>query len=138
MKTIFENVINRGMFDLKGLLKKIDTFNIEGKLTDEDRDELYTKAREAANVANSVDVIAKVAELEQRVLALENAGADNDTATGETTAEEYVVGKWYYNGDKVMFEGTEYTCIAPEGVVCTWSPAEYPAYWDKASEKDVL
>lgn len=131
MKTIFEEVINRGAFDLKGLLKKIDTFNVEGKLTDEDRDELYTKARNAANVENSVDVIAKVAELEQRVIKLESASADNDTATGETTVDEYVAGKWYYNGDKVMFEGAEYVCIAPDGNVCTWSPKEYPAYWEK-------
>lgn len=138
MKTIFENVINRGAFDLKGLLKRIDTFNIEGKLTDEDRDDLYIKAREAADVANSVDVIAKLTELEQRVLALEKAGVDDDTVTGDTTADEYVVGKWYYNGDKVMFEGTEYVCIAPESAVCTWSPKEYPAYWDKANGEDVL
>ena len=138
MKTIFENVINRGMFDLKDLLKRIDTFNIEGKLTDEDRDDLYIKAREAADVANSVDVIAKLTELEQRVLALEKAGVDDDTATGNTTADEYVVGKWYYNGDKVMFEGEEYVCIAPESAVCTWSPKEYPAFWGKASGEDVL
>ena len=138
MKTIFENVINRGAFDLGGLLKKIDVFNIEGKLTDEDRDELYVKARNAANAENSVDVIAKLAELEQRVLALENARIDNDTATGDTTADEYVVGKWYYTGDKVMFEGAEYVCIAPEGAVCTWSPAEYPAFWNKSSGEDVL
>lgn len=131
MKTIFESVINRGMFDLGGLLKKIDTFNIEGKLTDEDRNELYAKARKAANVENSVDVIAKLAEFEKRILALENAGVDDDTATGDTTADEYVVGKWYYTGDKVMFEDAEYVCIAPEGSVCTWSPKEYPAYWDK-------
>ena len=130
MKTIFENVINRGNFDLGELLKKIDTFNIEGKLTDEDRDELYTKARKAADVENSVDVIAKLTELEQRVIKLENAGADNDEIT--ETVEEYVVGKWYYGGNKVMFEGTEYTCIAPESAVCTWSPKEYPAYWEKA------
>lgn len=130
MKTIFEEVIKRGMFDLKGLLKKIDTYNVEGKLTDEERNELYAKARKAANVENSIDVISKLTELEQRVIKLENAGA-NDTVTGETTADEYVVGKWYYNGDKVTFEGTEYICIAPAGAVCTWSPAEYPAYWDK-------
>ncbi|MBP1549402.1 MAG: hypothetical protein J6A05_05300 [Oscillospiraceae bacterium] len=134
MKTIFEEVINRGTFDLKGLLKKIDTFNVEGKLTDEDRDELYVKARNAANAENSVDVIAKLTELEQRVLALEKAGVDDDTVTGDTTADEYTIGKWYYSGDKVTFEGAEYTCIAPEGKVCTWSPKEYPAYWDKVSE----
>lgn len=130
MKSIFENVINRGMFDLKGLLKKIDTFNIEGKLTDEDRDELYAKAREKANVNNSVDVIAKVIELEQRVIKLESASA-NDTVTGETVVDEYVAGKWYYNGDKVMFEGTEYVCTAPESAVCTWTPKEYPTFWEK-------
>ena len=138
MKTIFEEVISRGMFDLKGLLKKIDTFNIEGKLTDEDRNELYTKAREKANVNNSVDVIAKLAEFEKRILALENAGVDDDMATGDTTADEYVVGKWYYNGDKVMFEGAEYVCIAPESAVCTWSPKEYPAFWNKVNGEDVL
>ena len=134
MKTIFEEVISRGAFDLKGLLKKIDVFNVEGKLTDTERDELYTKARNAANAENSVDVIAKLAELEQRVLALEKAGVDDDTVTGDTTADEYVVGKWYYNGDHISFEGAEYVCIAPESVVCTWSPQEYPAFWDKASE----
>ena len=138
MKTIFEEVKNRGAFDLKGLLKKIDVFNVEGKLTDEDRDWLYTKAREKANVNNSVDVIAKLTELEQRVLALEKAGVDDDTVTGDTTADEYVVGKWYYSGDKVMFEGEEYVCIAPEGSVCTWSPKEYPVFWGKVSEEDVL
>lgn len=134
MKSIFEEVINRGAFDLKGLLNKIDVFNVEGKLSDTEREELYTKARKAASTENSVNILAKVAELEQRVIKLENAGADNDTATGETTVDEYVVGKWYYTGDKVMFEGEEYVCIAPEGAVCTWSPAEYPAFWDKASE----
>ena len=134
MRTIFESVISRGAFDLGGLLKKIDVFNVEGKLTDEDRDELYAKAREKANVNNSVDVIAKVAELEQRVIKLESASVDNDTAIGDTTADEYVVGKWYYNGDHISFEGAEYVCIAPESVVCTWSPQEYPAFWDKASE----
>ena len=45
--------------------------------------------------------------------------------------EEYTVGKWYYNGNKVSFDGKNYNCIAPEGVVCVWSPTEYPAYWEE-------
>ena len=44
---------------------------------------------------------------------------------------EYVVGKWYYNGDKVSFKGKNYECIAPSGVVCTWSPEGYPTYWQE-------
>ena len=41
MKTIFENVIARGDYDLAGLLKKIDGYHIAGRLSDDERDELY-------------------------------------------------------------------------------------------------
>ena len=34
------------------------------------------------------------------------------------------------NGDKITFEGGKYKCIAPDGVVCVWSPKEYPVYWE--------
>lgn len=126
MKTIFENVIARGDYDLAGLLKKIDGYHIAGRLSDAERDELYEKARTGANPAESVDVLAKIAELERRVKALEER---QDSGTGSTDVPEYEVGKWYYKDDKVMYNGKEYTCTAPDGVVCVWSPAEYPAYW---------
>lgn len=45
--------------------------------------------------------------------------------------EEYEAGTWYYRGDKVVFEGGVYVCVAPAGQVCTWSPAEYAQYWKK-------
>ena len=127
MKTIFENVIARGDYDLAELLKKIDVYHIAGRLSDAERDELYEKARTGANPAESVDVLAKIAELERRVKALEER---QDSGTGSTDVpDEYVVGKWYYKDDKVMYDGKKYTCTAPDGVVCVWSPAEYPAYW---------
>ena len=129
MKTIFENVIARGDYDLAGLLKKIDGYHIAGRLSDEERDELYEKARTSANPAESVDVLAKIAELERRVKVLEDR---QDSGTGSTDVPEYEVGKWYYKDDKVMYDGKEYTCTAPEGVVCVWSPAEYPAYWTQS------
>ena len=126
MKTIFENVIARGDYDLAGLLKKIDGYHIAGRLSDAERDELYEKARTGANPAESVDVLAKIAELERRVKALEER---QDSGTGSNDVPEYEVGKWYYKDDKVMYDGKKYTCTAPDGVVCVWSPAEYPAYW---------
>ena len=126
MKTIFENVIARGDYDLAGLLKKIDGYHIAGRLSDDERDELYEKARTGANPAESVDVLAKIAELERRVKALEEG---HDSGTGSNDVPEYEVGKWYYKDDKVMYDGKEYTCTAPDGVVCVWSPVEYPAYW---------
>ena len=84
MKTIFENVIARGDYDLAGLLKKIDGYHIEGRLSDDERDELYEKARTGANPAESVDVLAKIAELERRVKALEESGRLPPTASAST------------------------------------------------------
>ena len=129
MKSIFENVIKKGGYDLAELLLKIDTYHIEGKLTDAERDELYEMARVGASVEGSTDVMAKLLELDERVKALEAGGV---TPAPSDEYPEYVAGKWYYNGDKITFENARYICIAPEGFVCTWSPSEYPAYWEKA------
>lgn len=135
MKNIFESVIARGGYDLGSLLKKIDVYHIEGKLTDEEKDELYHKARGEANVINSIDIMAKLMELEDRVRKLEQDEPETEPETPDTPdtpAEvypEYVPGKWYRAGDKITFGGKNYVCSAPEGVVCTWNPDEYPAYW---------
>ena len=122
MKAIFESVINRGGYDLSDLLKKIDSYHIEGKLTDTEKDELYRKARGEATP--NVDVMAKLMELEERVRKLESAEAPE-----QEDYPEYVPGKWYYTGDKISYGGKNYICSAPAGVVCTWNPDEYPAYW---------
>ena len=124
MKSIFESVIHGGGYDLSGLLKKIDRYHIEGKLTDTEKDELYRKARGEATP--NVDVMAKLMELEERVRKLESAEVPEVPAA---EYPEYVPGKWYYTGDKISHGGKNYVCIAPDGAVCTWNPDEYPAYW---------
>lgn len=131
MKEVFLTAIN-GDFNLPDMLGKIDTHHIAGNLTDADREELICKAREKADPMHGVDVMQMLRDHDARIRALEEAGK---TAGGESTGAtvpDYQVGKWYYNGDKVTFDGKVYTCIAPGGVVCTWSPAEYPAYWELA------
>lgn len=127
MYEIVKNVLNQGGYNLTDIIKKIDTLWTQGKLTDEEYTELTEKARSGAKSEHSVDVLAKLEEFDKRLTALENGQDSEDTA--EDVAE-YVSGKWYYNGDKCLFEGETYTCIAPDGVVCVWSPAEYPAYWE--------
>ena len=130
MKKLFENVIARGGYDLGVMLKKIDSYHVEGKLTDAEKDELYAQARAGADMKSSMDVLAKLEELEARVRALEEGGSSTGgNETGDTVAE-YVPGKWYYAGDRVTFEGKRYVCSAPKGVVCVWSPGKYPAYWE--------
>ncbi len=125
MYTIIKNVIGRGGYDLSGLLTKINTLWVEGSLTTEQKEELILQAQNGADTQHSVDVLRKLEELDRRVKALEQ----NESVTPETI-EEFVVGKWYYTGDACLFNSEKYTCIAPAGVACVWSPADYPAYWE--------
>ena len=125
MYDVIRDVINTQRYVLADMLHKIDTLWAQGDIDDDQRTELIALAQGNANTAQEVNVLAKLEELEQRVRALETGS----TEPGEAYPD-YVAGKWYYNGDKITFEGGKYQCIAPDGVVCVWSPTEYPAYWE--------
>lgn len=127
MYEIIKNVIQSGRYELTDMLTKIDTLWVQSSLTDDERTELIALAREGADVSQSVDVLEKLADLDKRVATLERAGA-TDPEPGEEYPE-YIPGKWYYKDDKCTYKGSKYICTAPEGVVCVWSPDEYPAYW---------
>ena len=124
MYSIIKKVIDRGEYDLNSIMAKVNTLWAEGSLDDGQREELIASARGGADNRNSVDVLAKLEELDRRVKALE----DGNTEQSEEVPA-FVVGKWYYAGDVCTFDGVKYTCIAPDGVVCVWSPVDYPAYW---------
>lgn len=131
MQNIIDKVIESKNFELSDMLKKIDTLWVQGSINEETKKRLADKARNNANVQNSFDIVAKLEELDKRIKALEEAGTNTETEEPTESYEEYTVGKWYYNGNKVSFDGKNYNCIAPEGVVCVWSPTEYPAYWEE-------
>ena len=131
MYEIVKNVLNSGGYDLTAIIKKIDSLWVQGKLTDSEYNELISSARNGAKTEHSVDILTKLEELDKRLKVLENFEAPSDSTEG--TVEEYAVGKWYYKGDKVFFEGKAYVCTAPEDTVCVWSPKEYPAYWSEVS-----
>lgn len=120
-----KNVLSQGGYNLTDILNKIEILWVKGKLTDEQQKELIALARDGAKPKNSIDVLAKLDELEKRIRALEG---DSDNSNSETYLE-FKKGMWYYTGDKVSFEGEIYICTAPEGHVCVWSPTEFPAYW---------
>ena len=125
MYDVIKDVINTQRYVLADMLHKIDTLWAQGDLDDDQRTELIALARDNADMAQEVNALARLEELEQRVRALETGS----TEPGEAYPD-YVVGKWYYSGDKITFEGSKYKCIAPDGVVCVWSPKEYPVYWE--------
>lgn len=126
MYEIIKNVIESRVYELNDMIKKINTIWIEGEITDEQKDELITMAQENADYSQSVDIMKKLNEIEERLRKLEDGGI-----IVPEEYPEYVDGKWYYRGDKITFNGEHYTCIAPDGQVCTWSPEGYPAYWQK-------
>lgn len=126
MYRIFESAM-ANPFDLSAMLERINTHHILGNLTGDERDRLESLARSKADPAGGLNVMAKLQELDARIAALENGNA---SAGDDAAAAEYVPGKWYYKGDLVTFGGSVYVCTAPEGQVCVWSPAEYPAYWE--------
>lgn len=125
MYDVIKDVINTQRYVLADMLHKIDTLWAQGDIDDEQRTDLIALAQGNADTAQEVNVLAKLEELEQRVRALETGS----TEPGEAYPD-YVVGKWYYSGDKITFEGVKYKCIALDGVVCVWSPKEYPVYWE--------
>ena len=133
MYSVVKSVIESRNYELSDMLKKINTLWVQGVknggISDEEKEALIDLARQNAEVQQSIDILAKLEELDMRVKALEE-GKKDDSEGDETGYPEYVAGKWYYTGNIVMFEGKTYKCIAPAGAVCTWSPSEYPVYWE--------
>lgn len=128
--SIIRSAIETGSYDLSSMLETIAYHQAHGDMTLEEMEELTGKARENAKTQYKEDdittILLQLHDLDKRVKALEEG---DEPAPKEYP--EYVVGKWYYNGNGVTFEGKKYDCIAPEGVVCVWSPAEYPTYWQE-------
>lgn len=132
MQKIIEKVIESKNFELSDMLKKIDTLWVQGSIDEATKKTLSDKARNNANVQNSLNIIQKLEEIDRRLKALEETKQSTDSEEPtETIYPEFVVGKWYYTGDRITFDGKSYECIAPEGATCVWNPSEYPVYWEE-------
>ena len=128
MKEMFEQVIAMKNYDLKTLLANIDQYHIEGRLTDEERLDLTMQARKGAepeyDYAGEINALwAAGRELQQMV----KPPAEEDEAWPEFVQPTHA-GTAYQVGDKVTFQGERYICVLAH---CVWSPADYPAGWEK-------
>lgn len=138
MYEIINNVICSGSFELTDILTKIDTLWLQGSITDAERMDLIAMARTKADPSNSFAPLqAQIDALALRVAAVEGkvAPADPDAPTEEYPEYVQPTGSHdaYHTGDKVTFNGSQYTCVAPEGVAVVWSPEVYPSYWEEAA-----
>lgn len=125
MYEIFVSVIKRGGFKLSDMLERVAVYCADGKITVEEMHALEQLAREHAEAKSEINVIDMLLDHETRIRALE---ANPDAGT-ETVVPPFAAGKTYYKGNRVTFDGSVYECIAPDGAVCVWSPANYAAYW---------
>lgn len=127
MKTIFESIIKRGGYDLTVILRRIDEYHIEGKLTDAERDELYALARGDAKPQYDVD--REIERLWAAVRALEAGVSGGDAADG-ADVPEFVqpagAHDAYGTGDRVVYGGKVYESVMDNNV---WAPDVYPAGW---------
>lgn len=127
MYEVIKSAIMNSDYKLESMLTRIRTFAAKGLLSADEMADLEELARVRATVRGDTDLFEKVLELEQRIRALEEGKQ-------EAPAEdypEYVPGRWYYRNDKCSENDVNYICVAPENVVCTWSPSGYPAYWER-------
>lgn len=125
-------------FILSDIILTAKTLYASGDLTHTEYEDIVNTARSKSEIiyeTPDTTVLDKLVELESRIHAIEQQLAGGDNPGGDTEEyEDFVVGKWYYAGDKVHFNDKNYICIAPEGVVCVWSPADYPAYWEEQGD----
>lgn len=137
-------VIANRSYQLSDMLSKLSRLWIEDQITEADYDFLVEYARENANPDSEGDVLAAVRVVQADVKELRDSIADLAGRVAVLEGEEpepepakypeYEVGRWYYNGDTVSFEGKNYKCIAPAGQVCVWSPKDYPVYWEEVKD----
>lgn len=138
MRNFLLREIENGGYKLDKMLERIKAAASSGAIDIvNDQPYLERRARENAKVGNEIDIEKTVLDLVARVKALEEKLADTTEPPTDENGElnvadiaEYVPGKWYYAGDVVRWQDEAYVCIAPDGVVCVWSPSAYPAYWE--------
>lgn len=131
MYSIFENVIRRGGYDLADLLKKIDSYHVEGKLTDQEREDLYALARKSPEA--HYEYKAEIECLWAAIRELQ-AKAESGNPAPETPADEwpeYVQPSGahdaYQAGAKITHGGKRYICKRDN---CVWAPDVLPEAWD--------
>ena len=142
MYAIIKSVINSGNYELVDILAKIDTMWVQGSITDGQREELTSLARDKATpeatyapLQEQVDAPAeRLDALTARVTAIE-AGTPAEPPAEPDEWPPYVqptgAHDAYGVGDKITYNGQHYVCQM-DG--CVWSPDAYPSAWELQEE----
>ena len=122
MRNFLESIINQHNYVLSQMEERIMKLYALGKLTEEDMNYLLNLAAENANDNLQIDVAAAIADLEQRVSALESKGV-KVWVSGMVTAKGQTV---LYDVDKdgtldyCRYDGGRATTSSSPGKITGW------------------
>ena len=147
MYEIIKSVILSKSYELKDILYKINKMYIESTITETEKTELDSLARQNAIAENSYaplkeqieDIYSKLAQITSRLDALENEEETGEEEPTEPVEEypEFVAPSGahdaYNTGDKITFNNKKYICKM-DG--CVWDPETYPDAWEEVVEED--
>ena len=132
MKTISENVITNGRYELAAMLKRIDTIWLQGDITDADRDKLIALARKKATPdMGYASVEQRLKDIENRLTELEKAGKPLETEEYPAWKQPTGAHDAYHTGDKIMYNGRKYKCVAADNFAVTYPPDVLPGMWEE-------
>ena len=147
MYEVIKNVIENTSFELKDILYKINKMWIKNAITEEEKTELDSLARQNAKAENSYaplqEQINKIYEdmkdLEARISLLKQEQSTEEPQEPTEPVEEYPeyvqptgAHDSYNTGDKITYNGKKYVCKMNG---CVWSPDVYPAGWELVEEE---
>lgn len=130
VKEAFISVIEKGDYDLSSTLNKIDKYHIEGKLTDDERDELYTLARKTPKAQYDYNI--EIEKIWEAIRAIQDKyKIEDDTNTPEEFKQPTGAHDAYMKGTTVVYNSKTYKSLIDNNV---WSPDTYPAGWEVIDE----
>lgn len=133
MYKIIKSVIESKDYKLEDILYKIDKMYIEDRITETEKTELDSLAREYAKAENSYSIQKQLDNIFARLEALENKEVEEPAEQEEY--KEFVQPSGAHNsykaGDKVIFKDKKYICKIDN---CAWSPETYPSAWEIVEE----
>ena len=117
---IYKNAIQLGRYNAAEMESKIESMYASDRITADERVELLRLCDEGANDVYQLDIVAKLAELEERIARIESAGvvvwtSGHTTNKGETVLYSIEGAMRYCRYDG----GRSYTTLAP-GKINGW------------------
>lgn len=121
MRNFIESILNTGNYVLSEMEARIQKMYVMGKISEEDLTYLLNLAAENADDNRQIDVAALIADLEQRVSALESKGivvwvAGMVTAKGQTVL--YDLGEGYL--ERCRYDGGRASTSSSPGKIEGW------------------